>query len=142
MPERATRDLDIAVLPDDHDEVARRFTEAGYRRVGSLSIGGSSWVTLDGTPLDVIAGAERWWPAALDVVSRDEGGVRYLAAGYLVLMKLLASRVQDLADVTRILGSMSETDLDDVRDLIRSEAPALTEDLESLIALGQLEQQA
>jgi hypothetical protein len=142
MPARATRDLVIAVLPQDHDEVARRLVEAGYRRTGNLSIGGSSWSALDGTPIDVLAGTERWWPNALESTSLDAGGVPFLAARYLVLMKLLASRVQDLADVTRILGSMGETELDAVRTVIRSEAAALADDLESLIALGQLEQQA
>ena len=142
MPERTTRDVDIAILPRDRLEVAGRLEAAGYSHRGDLSIGGSTWTAADGTPLDVIEGREQWWPVALETAraNTDADGVPFLPAPYLVLMKSLASRVQDLADVTRILGRMSDTDLDEVRALVRVEAPFLSEDIESLILLGRLEQ--
>ncbi len=56
-------------------------------------------------------------------------------------MKLLASRVQDLADVSRMLGRALDSDLDRVRSTVREHAPGLADDLESLITLGRLEMQ-
>ncbi|MHB8515300.1 MAG: hypothetical protein ACYDCT_07910, partial [Dehalococcoidia bacterium] len=57
----------------------------------------------------------------------------------LVLMKLGASRVQDLADVTRMLGAASADDVERVRATVRTHAPDVGDDLDSLIALGRLE---
>ena len=119
MPERTTRDVEIAILRRDRQEVARRLQAAGYNHRGNLSICGSTWTAADGTPLGVIEGGEQWWPIALEMAgdNADADRVPFLPAPYLVLMKALASRVQDLADVTRILGRMSDTGLDEVREL-------------------------
>jgi hypothetical protein len=143
MPERATRDLDIVVLPRDADKVGGRLREAGYRQETALAIGGVAWRAPDGTPVDVIEGQEEWWPEALRLAATnlDSDGTPVLTAPYLVLMKLLAGRVQDVADVSRILGSMQPQDLESVRALIRGRAADLSEDLESLITLGRLEQE-
>ena len=56
-------------------------------------------------------------------------------------MKLYAGRVQDVADVTRILGGLSDSDIDLVRAVIMRYAADMSEDLESLIALGRLERE-
>lgn len=143
MPERVTRDLEIVILPADRERVQGRLVEAGYRRAGDLAIGGSAWTAPDGTPVNVIEGQETWWPVALAeaAANRDEGGAPVLSAPYLILMKLQASRVQDLADVTRILGGLQDGELDRVRALVREHAAELGEDLESLIVLGRLERQ-
>ena len=58
---------------------------------------------------------------------------------YAVLMKFQAGRVQDLADVTRMLGQASEDPLDSVRELFGQLLPEDMGDLESLIELGRLE---
>ena len=54
-------------------------------------------------------------------------------------MKLSVSRTQDLADVSRMLGSAKQTELTQVREVINEYLPTAKEDLESLIDLGQLE---
>ncbi len=66
-------------------------------------------------------------------------GVRVLPLHWLVLMKLSASRAQDVADVARMLGLADDAALTNVRDTVRAYAPDLSDDLESLIALGRLE---
>lgn len=58
---------------------------------------------------------------------------------YLVLMKLQAGRVQDVADLARMLGQASAAQLAVVRRLCTMWRPEDLEDLESLIVLGQLE---
>mgnify|MGYP001252823881 CR=1 FL=1 len=62
-----------------------------------------------------------------------------IALPYLVLMKLEASRVQDLADISRMLGLADDPALDQVRAVVRTYMDDAREDLESLIALGKLE---
>lgn len=57
----------------------------------------------------------------------------------LVLMKLDASRPQDVADISRMLGWADEAALDRVRQIVARYSPEDMDDLESLIFLGQQE---
>ncbi len=141
MPERSTRDLDIVVLTDDLAEARRRFEQAEFSFKDALSIGGSSWETPAGVPVDVIEGRESWWPAALAeaAANRDAAGAPVLSLRYLVLMKVKAGRLQDVSDVGRMLSTASDEQLDSVRDIVRRHASDYVEDLESTIALGRLE---
>lgn len=141
MPERATQDLDIVVAAADGPEVRRKLTDAGFVYCGELSIGGSSWTAPEGTPVDVVEGREAWWAEAISEAqtNRDEQGLPILPLPYLVRMKFRAGRVQDLADVTRMLGQADAETLAAVRRLFAGEPPEEREDLESLIALGQWE---
>ena len=54
---------------------------------------------------------------------------------------MAAQRPQDWADISRMLGWASDADLDEVRAAIKKYAPEDLEDLESLIFLGQKEQE-
>lgn len=141
MPERATFDVDIVLPIAQGSEARRRLEGAGFQYLGELSIGGSSWRSPDGVGLDVIEGRESWWELAVAEASRnrDDQGLPVLTLPYLVLMKLLAGRVQDVADVSRMLGRASDEDLERVREVIATHAHDLLEDVESLIALGRLE---
>jgi hypothetical protein len=141
MPERSTRDLDVVVLAQDTPEVRRRFEHAGYSFKAPLSIGGSSWETPEGVPVDVIEGHEAWWPDALSeaAANRDASGAPVLSLRYLVLMKVKAGRMQDSTDVGRMVSGASAQELDAVRALVRRHAPDFLEDLESMLALGRLE---
>ena len=47
--------------------------------------------------------------------------------------------MQDLADITRMLGQADEGTLASVREFFRQVLPEAHEDLESLIELGRLE---
>lgn len=141
MPERLTRDLDIAVAVEDAETAYRQLSNAGYTLVGDLSIGGTRWQSPGGTPVDVIEGSDPWWPAALNEAqsNRDEQGLPVLPLPYLVLMKFNASRTIDLGDITRMLGLADEAALARVRSVFRLYASDDFEDLERLILLGKLE---
>jgi hypothetical protein len=141
MPERTTRDLDIAVRNEDVLEVRRRLAEAGFKYQRELSIGGSSWLSPEGIQVDVLELAEPWLAQALLEAqrNRDAQGLPVLPLPYLVLMKFQAGRVQDLADATRMLGQAEEEVLGAVRRLFAHYSPADLEDLESLIMLGRME---
>jgi hypothetical protein len=141
MPERATRDLDIVVRRRDAGEVRRRLTQAGFRYRGDLAVGSSSWLSPEGVEVDVLEMDEPWLPRALAEArrNRDPQGLPVLPLPYLLLMKLRAGRVQDLADVTRMLGQAGEETLEAVRRLFARYAPSDLEDLESLVRLGKME---
>jgi hypothetical protein len=141
MPERATTDLDIVVLPGSRQEVESRLRAAGFEQTGRLAVGGSAWRSPEDVPLDVLEGNEPWWPQALAACAEnlDEEGAPVLTLPYLVLMKLLSGRVQDIADVTRMVGHAADEELGQVRAVVASCAADVSADLESLIELGRLE---
>jgi hypothetical protein len=141
MPERATLDLDVAIAVQDAGKVREKLTGAGFIHQGELSIGGSTWRLPDGQTIDVIEGREAWWQDAIvqAQTNRDAQGLPILPLPYLVLMKFQSGRVQDIADVTRMLGQANKNALEAVRALFKEFAPGDQDDLESLITLGKLE---
>lgn len=141
MPERTTRDLDILVRTEDSEVVRRRLKEAGFRYQGKVAAGGSSWLSPEGMPVDVVERSESWFAQGTVEAqwNRDPQGLPILPLPYLVLMKFQSGRVQDIADVSRMLGQASEDTLRAVRKLFKEVLPGDLEDLESLIKLGQLE---
>ncbi len=141
MPERMTRDLDVAIEAKDAPKARQKLESAGFIFEGELSIGGSTWRSYEGQTIDVIEGHEIWWTEALNEAqgNRDAQGLPILPLRYLVLMKFQSGRVQDIADITRMLGQADETALAKVRALFKEYAPADLDDLESLITLGKLE---
>lgn len=144
MPERATQDLDIVVHQENAREVRRRLASAGFCYQGELAIGGCSWASPEGANLDVVEMEATWLAQALAEAQQnlDAQGLPVLPFPYLVLVKFQAGRVQDLADVTRMVGQASEELLSSVRQLFIQHLPDEMEDLESLIVLGQMEMQS
>lgn len=142
MPERMTLVADILVHADYLEETEGRLREAGYERVGGLSIGGSTWRVPGGRCLDVIALDQPWVRHAVDSALRDEGGVPCIGLAYLVIMKLAAGRLQDLADISRMLGCADKELLAEVRKIVSEYRPQDLEDTESMIQLGKLEHES
>ena len=141
MPERMTLDVDILISGQDVDGLYQELKSAGCRYEGPLSAGGSHWTLADGAGLDVIESDAVWVPTALATARQAPDGLPVIDLPNLVLMKLEASHPQDLADVSRMLGGASDTELDAVRQVVRAYLPDAVEDLESLIALGRMEEQ-
>jgi len=139
MPERVTKDLDILVRRQDGDEVRRRLEAVGYRYVSPLAIPGFLVRSPQGVEIDVILGDYPWLDEALAHPRQDPAGYPVLDLPYLVLMKMAASRTRDFGDLGTMLGLASEEELARVRAVVARYAPADTEDLESLIYLGQTE---
>ena len=141
MPERATRDLDI-VIAAEHTRLAHeRLASAGWKHLGQLSIGGTSWQSPAGIDVDVLEGRAGWWREAITQAqtNRDAQGLPILPLPYLVLMKFQSGRTVDIGDITRILGQADTNSLEATRGLFTTYEPESLEDLESLILLGQLE---
>lgn len=141
MPERATQDLDVAIAVQNSEAAQTRLRSAGYRLVGELSIGGSTWRTPTGEIVDLIEGSEEWWSEALAGAgnNRDAQGLPVLPLPYLVLMKFRASRARDLGDISQMLGLADDGALAEVRRIFAIYAPKDQADLESLILLGKME---
>lgn len=143
MPERMTRDLDVVLATDDLAAASEKLATAGWTLGGPLTIGGATWTSPGGQPVDIIAGHEPWWPDALREArtNRDGQGLPILPLHYLVLMKFQAGRTVDLGDISRVLGLANEKQLQATRQLFRIYEADGLDDLESLIALGRLEMQ-
>ena len=139
MPERATKDLDILVRHEDGDEVRERLEAAGYTFITHLAVPGFLVHSPEGVEVDVVLGDYPWLDEALAHPRQDQAGFPVLDLPYLVLMKLAASRVQDTADLSRMLGLASDEELAPVRAVVARYAPAEVDDLESLIYLGRFE---
>ena len=140
MPERMTLDIDVLIRPSDLPQAEKALRDAGCRNRGPLTIGGSTWSTRDGQELDLIALETPWTEAAVASATTALDGQPYITLPYLVLMKLAASRVQDLADISRMLGVADPAAIETTRTLVARHRPADADDLESIIRLGRLEQ--
>ncbi len=139
MPERMTLDLDILIKSEDSELIYQDLKNANAKKIGNLSIPGTQWQLLDNTSLDVLEGEDDWVKDALCNPNYAPDGLPIIPLPYLILMKLSASRTQDLADISRMLALAEETELSIVRQVIKTYLPTAAEDLESLIILGKLE---
>jgi hypothetical protein len=104
-----------------------------------LSISGSQWQLADNTSLDVLEGEDEWVKEAVLNPNYAPDGLPIIDLPYLVLMKLSASRTQDLADISRMLGLADESALTKIKSVVKAYLSTAMEDLESLILLGKLE---
>lgn len=141
MPERMTRDLDILVRAKDADIVVSKLQAAGYKLESQLSIPGVLMISPEDIEVDILFGNTPWLEEALKHAVTDPAGYPTIALPYLILLKMEAQRAQDWADVSRMLGWASDTDLEKVREAFRNFAPQDLEDLESLIFIGKKERE-
>lgn len=141
MPERAMQDLEILIHQENAMEVRRRLTKASFKFRGELTICGSSWSSPEQKQVDIVERSDMWLDQALIEAQQnlDKQGLPLLPLPYLVLIKFQAGRLQDLADISRMLGQANEKKLASVRKLFVQLLPGELEDLKSLITLGQLE---
>ncbi len=145
MPPRNTLDVDVLIARDDLAYAEERLAESGWRYLGPLSVGGSSWSLPNGTPMDLLALDRTWVREALGQPVRDAGAgpdaTPFIALPYLVIMKLESGRLQDLADISRMLGYAGAGQIDEVRAVVRRHRPQDVEDVESMLQLGKMEHQ-
>jgi len=144
MPPRQTADLDLAVRIDDLEGAGQALRAAGWTLLGNLSLyedlRGTAW-QLEGKELDVIGIPGAWGRAAV-AAAQDNKRVMDLPTLTLpdvVFMKLISARPQDSADISRMLGSAPEQTLQALRAIVKQGRPDDAEDLEQMIAAGQLE---
>ena len=139
MPERMTLDLAILIKAEDARKIYQDLENAGGKKIGILNIPGSQWQLSDNTSLDVLEGDDEWVTEAVSKPNYAPDGLPIIDLSYLILMKLSASRTQDLADVSRMLGLADENTLTKIKSVVKAYLSTAMEDLESLILLGKLE---
>lgn len=139
MPERTTQDLDILIASSNSKKAHKRLSSAGFVYRQDLTIGGSAWETPEGQSVDVVEINDPWLSEAFKQLQTDPQGLPVLSLPYLVLLKFQASRLQDLADISRMLGLASVEDRQAARQVFAKWQPDELDDLESLITLGDLE---
>lgn len=139
MPERVTKDMDILIRAADETSALAQLQAAGYKVVQALAIAGYVLKSDDEIEIDLLLGSQPWLEEALAHPEIDSAGYPVLALPYLVLMKMAASRGRDLGDITTMLGWANETALKKVRAVFAAYSPQDSEDLESLIFIGQQE---
>lgn len=139
MPQRQTKDVDLLVQAADSPSLSRELEAVGCARISVLSVGGALWRLPDGDTMDVLELDQPWVTDAMQSPNRGPTGLPVIALPYLVLMKLTSSRVQDAADISRMLGQADEATRNEVRTVVRAHRPEDLDDLESLIILGDLE---
>jgi hypothetical protein len=144
MPPRQTADLDLALHAVDLDKAGLALKAAGWTLLGSLSLyeglRGTAW-KLGRNELDLIGLPRTWGRAAVDGAQDNKrvGLLPTLTLPYVVVMKLIAARPQDSADISRMLGAASDETRDAVRAVVKKWRPADVEDLAQMIVAGQLE---
>ncbi len=140
--ERETEDLDVLIRKSQADLAYQELEAAGSSYVGELSVPGSHWILPDQTNLDVLESSSAWADEAIRNPNRNNPfNLPIMPLPYLVLMKLQASRMIDLADISRMMGQADEVTRNETRQLVKKYLPSASEDLEGLIYLGQLELQ-
>jgi hypothetical protein len=139
MPERMTLDLDILIKAEDAKKIYEDLENAGGKKIRNLNIPGSQWQLPDNTSLDVLEGDDEWVTEAVSNPNYAPDALPIIDLPYLILMKLSASRTQDLADISRMLGLAKENQLIQIKAIIKQYLSNAEEDLESLILLGKLE---
>ncbi len=139
MPERMTQDMDILIKHSDQEAVLTRLQKNGYTIKQTLSIPGYVLVAPNGVELDVLLGKQEWLEEALAKPTHDATGFPVLGLPYLVLMKMESGRGRDIGDITTMLGWADAEQLQAVRSAVAMHSPQDSDDLESLIFIGQQE---
>ncbi len=139
MPERSTLVWDLLIHSDDLKVAGRDLEQSGATTFAPLTIPGFTCQLPDGTPLDVLASNEPWITLALESPARDLDGQPVVRLPWLILMKLKSGRVQDLADISRMLAWAEDSTVEETRSAVKEFLPEAADDVQSLLELGRLE---
>jgi len=139
MVERVTRDMDVLVSYSDSKVARDRLEAAGFTFVTNLVVPGILLRSPDGVEVDLIYGRYPWLDQALAHPDYDAAGYPVIPLPYLVLLKMWATRDQDWTDITRMLSTASDEQINQVRTVIARFSPEDTDDLETMIYLGKRE---
>lgn len=123
MPPRHTKDVDFLVPQERLADVEALLQAAGWTKSrdlffpnAKLGLAGSAWHCSEPEQeIDIITSAQPWVEAAFHApVSQDQNGARVLPLPFLVLMKLDSARTTDQGDLSRMLGRLSDNEIDHV----------------------------
>ncbi|MBT9588561.1 hypothetical protein IV102_34810 [bacterium] len=146
-PERATKEIDLLVDHKRFADASRRLLDSGYIRDetlfspnASLGLYGEAWFK-EGKLIDLLSTPQLWGQKALVKPVVDSTGLPMVRLPYLVLMKFDSARAQDQADLSRMLGRLSEEECETlIKEVARySTDPCFAEDVRQYCQLGRWE---
>jgi hypothetical protein len=149
-PERTTSDTDFLVPHDSFPAAEQRLRDAGCEKRrdlffpnAALGLYGSAWSTKEaGAIVDLMSSTQAWLSEAFSApATLDRSDERVLPLPYLVLMKVDSARSIDHGDLGRILGRLSNEDLEDVIAIVERYYgdPAAPDDLRQYHKIGHWE---
>ncbi len=150
-PERMTNDVGCFTTFNAYEVATGLLQASGYRKDGdlkfltiALGLFGSRWLAKDGVqPLDLISTEQAWAIEAFrEPAQFTKEGDRVIPLAYLVLMKLDAARSIDQGDLSRMLGRLSDAELDIVSTVVEKyygHDPAALEDVRQYAEVGRWE---
>lgn len=146
-PERQTKDIDFLVDDQRFAEAVALLRRDGWRKIrtlvfpnASLGLRGDAWEK-DGVFIDVIATEQPWGTEALRAPAYDQAGLRVIPLAFLVLMKLDSAHGVDQGDLTRMLGRLTESEIDAIVAIVESHSddPQAADDVRQYAPLGRME---
>jgi hypothetical protein len=146
-PERQTKDIDFLVDDARFAEAVTFLRRDGWRKIrtlvfpnASLGLRGEAWEK-DGVFIDVIATDQPWGTEAFQAPAYDQTGLRVIPLAFLVLMKLDSARGVGQGDLTRVLGRLTESDIDAIVAIVESHShdPQAADDVRQYALLGRME---
>jgi hypothetical protein len=143
-PERATNNIDMAVLTPDGLRAHAALRAANWELTGSLwSVSGTTWRHSQGYALDLPELDAPWVREAIAAAQENRiAGMPTLTLPYLVLMKLLSARAIDIGDLSRMLGRATDDQVAAARTVVmRFGHPNDVADFDQLVHAGRLERQ-
>ena len=95
----------------------------------------------DGRAIDFNATDQTWGGEAFESPPYDQTGLRVIPLAYLVLMKLDCARGIDQGDLTRMLGRLSDSEINAIVNTIEkhSHDPQASDDVRQYALLGRME---
>ncbi len=146
MPPRNTADFDLALRLADLDRAGEAVRRAGWSKLRDLALygglRGTAWEHPDGHELDLLGLPDKLGREAIaSAQSNRRGGLPTLTLAHVVVLKLIAARMSDTADIGRMLGRASDAEIEAVRATVLRHRAEDAEELEQMIVLGRLEYQ-
>jgi len=146
-PERVTGDIDVLVEHDLFTDAQAALYRQGWHTTAkllfpnsSLGLYGEAFIK-DDQRFDLLASDQPWATEALEAPARDQTGFPVVALPYLVLMKIDSARGIDQGDLSRMLGRLSEAQVEEIARIVdrHSGDPQAAEDVRQYARLGKLE---
>lgn len=139
QPARFTEDIDLMVLTEVSITVEQALSQAGWRQLGIISFGGSSWQSPNGELIDLLhAPDQSWVSAALDFPIKTPEGLPVIDLPYLLILKLMATRAVDISDIVGMLQQANATEKQRIRQIIAAHRIDLLEGFDQFEAIAQL----
>ncbi len=146
MPPRMTADFDLAMRLVDLERAGETVKAGGWQFLRDLALydgfEGTAWEHHDGHELDLLGLPGKLGDEAISSAQSNlRDGLPMLTLPYLVTLKLIAARVTDTADISRMLGRAKEDEIERVRAVVRRHRPEDAPELDQMVELGRLEYQ-